>query len=127
MAAIIIATHGQLAEEFIAASQLIYGPLRNVAAVTFQAGESPDTLVEKYQNQLLNLDDSQGTLVLADLLGGTPYNVACRLAQDHEQWKIVAGVNLPMLLEVIGGQDLAAKELAETARQAGQSGIQLFP
>lgn len=127
MAAIIVATHGQLAEEFIAVSKMIYGSLRNVAAITFQTGESPEQLVEKYQNQLLKLDSGQGILVLADLLGGTPYNVACRLAKDHDQWKIVAGVNLPMLLEVIGGQDLPASELAKTACQAGQAGIQMFP
>ncbi len=68
------------------------------------------------------LDQGDGVLVLLDLYGSTPSNVTCSVA-DQKRMRIIAGVNLPMLVRVFNYPDLTLPELAEKALSGGRDGV----
>ena len=126
MAAIVIGTHGKLAEALLRSCEMICGTRENIAAVTLEPGESAEGLVEKYKDALRKLDIKDGVLFMTDLLGGSPYNAACRIAMEVDDIGVITGVNLPMLLEVTNLGKLAVKEYVEVAQTSGTQGIQVF-
>ncbi len=126
MLAIIIGTHGNFARELLRSCEMICGPRDNTAAVGFEPGESVDALVNKYKDALNNLDLTGGVLFLTDLFGGSPYNAACRIAVENQNIRIVAGVNLPMLLEVCQLSGMSLADVVDVAQSAGKEGIRTF-
>ena len=130
MFAIIVGTHGLFAEELVRSCEMICGEQKNVRAVTLVPGEGPDDVVKKYEEAIKELDCSGGVLFLNDLFGGSPYNAACRLVIGNENYGIVTGVNLPMLIEMCSaqmtddGSDIMT--LMEKAVEAGKNGTQTF-
>jgi len=119
MVAVIVAAHGHLAEGLIASSAMIAGPQEDLVAVTFDPSEGPDDLLAKYA-AAVEKSSSEHYLILVDLLGGSPYNAAARFAAQREDADVVTGVNLPMLIEVLGRRMIGGTlpELVETARTA---------
>ncbi|MEX5284885.1 mannose/fructose/sorbose PTS transporter subunit IIA [Selenomonas sputigena] len=130
MFAIIVGTHGRLAEELLASAEMIFGEAENIASVPLVPGEGADDVAAKYEAALERLDASGGALFLLDLFGGTPYNAACRLVLKNEKYGIVTGVNLPMLVEMANAQAMDEgtdiRSLMEKAVEAGKKGMQLF-
>jgi len=130
MFAIIIGTHGKLAEEFLTAIDMIFGEVQNTATVTFLPGEGSADIAAKYQSALEKLDTSNGALFLIDIFGGTPYNAACRLVIKNEKYGIVTGISLPMIVEMANAQmiggDTNIRALMEKALSVGQAGVRLF-
>ena len=130
MFAIIVGTHGRFSEELVKSCEMICGEQKNVRAVTLVPGEGPDDVVEKYKKAIGELDSSGGVLFLNDLFGGSPYNAACRLVIENENYGIVTGVNLPMLIEMCSaqmmddGSDIHA--LMDKAVETGKNGTQTF-
>ena len=127
MVAIIVAAHGHLAEGLIASSAMIAGPQEDLVAVTFDPSEGPDDLLAKYA-AAVEKSSSDHYLILVDLLGGSPYNAAARFAAQREDADVVTGVNLPMLIEVLGGRLTGGTlaELVEKARTAGAGGVKVL-
>lgn len=130
MLAIIVSTHGNFAAELVKTCEMICGAMQNVKTVALLPGESADDVVGKYEAALKELDTDDGVIFLNDLFGGSPYNAACRIAVNEEGYGIVTGVNLPMLIEMVGAQLINEKtdirELMQKAIDAGQAGIQSF-
>jgi PTS system mannose-specific IIA component len=127
VAGLIIGTHGKFSEELVKASEMMFGQQENLKCVTFEIGESADGLVEKYKNAMEGLDDKDGILFIVDLFGGSPYNAASRIVADNENMDIVAGVNLPMLLEVYMSRSaLSLSELVDVAINAGRDSVKSF-
>ena len=130
MFAIIVGTHGRLAEELLSSVEIIFGELQNTAAVTFLPGEGPADITAKYEAALEKLDTSGGVLFLVDIFGGTPYNAACRIVINNEKYGIVTGASLPMLADMVNAQMMDEgtdiRALMEKAAGAGQKGIRLF-
>lgn len=130
MFGIIVGTHGIFAQELVKSCEMICGEQKNVRAVTLIPGEGPDDVVKKYEAAIAELDCDGGVLFLNDLFGGSPYNAACRLVISNENYGIVTGVNLPMLIEMCSaqmiddGSDIQA--LMEKAVEAGKNGTQTF-
>ncbi|MCO7175777.1 mannose/fructose/sorbose PTS transporter subunit IIA [Sporolactobacillus kofuensis] len=127
MVAIVIATHGNLSEALIGTAKMIFGNMENVAQVTFKPGEGIENLLDKYQTVSEGFEDDQ-ILFLVDLFGGSPYNAASRFVARKETMDIVTGVNLPMLVEVLGKRLAGGslEELVATAKLAGADGIKSF-
>ncbi|AJA49682.1 PTS system mannose-specific EIIAB component [Clostridium pasteurianum DSM 525 = ATCC 6013] len=124
MTAIIIGTHGKFSKEILRSSEMIFGKQENVSAVTFEPGEGPDDLLEKYKKELEQLDSKEGTLFMVDLFGGSPFNAASRIVAENENMDIVTGINLPMLLEVYGARSFSSiEELVNIAKQSACEGI----
>lgn len=130
MFGIIVGTHGIFASELVKSCEMICGEQKNVRAVTLIPGEGPDDVVAKYEAAIKELDCEGGVLFLNDLFGGSPYNAACRLVIANENYGIVTGVNLPMLIEMCSAQmideGLDIKALMEKAVEAGKNGTQTF-
>ena len=130
MFAIIVGTHGRLAEELLSSVEMIFGEVQNTAAVTFLPGEGAADIAAKYEAALDKLDTSGGALFLIDIFGGTPYNAACRIVINNEKYGIVTGANLPMLVDLANtqmmdeGSDI--RTLMEKAEGVGQKGVRLF-
>ncbi|TGA98903.1 PTS mannose transporter subunit IID [Sporolactobacillus shoreae] len=127
MVTIVIASHGNFSEALIGTAKMIFGNMENVDSVTFNPGEGAENLLEKYM-AASNYFDDDGALFLVDLFGGSPYNAASRFVARRENMEIVTGVNLPMLVEVLGRRMAGGTltELVQTAKQAGAEGIKSF-
>jgi len=120
---LVIVTHGDLGEALIRATEMIAGPSEGLCAVSLMPGESPEGFGDKLAAALRPIE-GQETILLIDLFGGTPYNVAARQVLK-ENVECLTGVNLPMLLELVMARDNAASlaELAESITQKGQESI----
>ncbi|MFW2490846.1 PTS sugar transporter subunit IIA [Clostridium chromiireducens] len=127
MISVIVGTHGMFSEEILKSAEMIFGGQENVASVTFKPGEGVDNLVEKYNKVINELDSKDGVLFMVDLFGGSPFNAASIIAMKHENMEIVTGVNLPMILEVLGSRDFSSLlELLEIANNSGKDAIKVL-
>jgi mannose/fructose/sorbose-specific phosphotransferase system IIA component len=119
---IVLVSHGELGDALIRAAEMIAGPAERVFSVPLLPGESPESFGDKLTVALQDIEGEE-TLVLIDLFGGTPYNVAARRVLQ-ENVECVTGANLPMLLELLMSRDDASlPELAEAIAQAGQESV----
>ena len=128
MTHIIVATHGKFSEEIVNSAAMVYGEDENCHVVTFLPGEGGEHLVEKYNAIIATLPENEPVLFLVDLFGGSPYNVAARVASERgDNTDIVTGISLPMLLEVLDAKDGATlPELVETAKEVGVAAVKSF-
>jgi PTS system mannose-specific IIA component len=125
MIGIVLVTHGRLAAEFIAALEHVVGPQRNIKAVCI----GPDDDMEQRRKDILEsvaaVDDGDGVVLLTDMFGGTPSNLAISV-MDSAKVEVIAGVNLPMLIKLASlreGSTLSAA--ANGAQKAGRQYINL--
>lgn len=127
MISVIIGTHGIFSEEILKSAEMIFGTQENIGAVTFKPGEGIEALVEKYNTLIEKLDSTDGVLFMVDLFGGSPFNAASLIAMKHENMEIVTGVNLPMILEVLGSRDFSnVSELLTIAENSGKEAIKVL-
>ena len=110
---ILVLTHGRLGEELLESARTIAGETPNVSALILDWSDSYETAREKVENALAELDNGDGVLILTDMYGGTPFNVARDLIQPGKT-EMVTGVNLPMVLRLSCLED-AARDLAQAA------------
>jgi len=119
---IVLVSHGELGDALVQAAEMIAGPAERIFSVPLLPGESPEGFGEKLDAALREIAGEE-TLVLIDLFGGTPYNVAARQVLK-ENVECVTGANLPMLLELVMSRDDATlAELAEDIAQAGRESV----
>ncbi|AWV75850.1 PTS system%2C mannose-specific IIA component / PTS system%2C mannose-specific IIB component [Enterobacter hormaechei] len=123
--AIVIGTHGWAAEQLLKTAEMLLGEQENVGWIDFVPGENAETLIEKYTAQLEKLDTSKGVLFLVDTWGGSPFNAASRIVVDKEHYEVVAGVNIPMLVETFMARDdnPSFDELVALAVETGREGV----
>ena len=79
---------------------------------------------EEITNRIINLDSGDGVLILTDMYGSTPSNVANKLSETHNV-RVISGVNLPMLIRALNYPRLDLNQLSEKARSGGQDGIMI--
>ena len=122
MVNIVIVSHADLGDALIRAVEMIAGQAEGLYSVSLFPGDSPEGLGEKLEAALQEIE-GQETLVLIDLFGGTPYNVAaCQVLKENVE--CVTGANLPMLLELVTSRDgVSLPELAKEIAQAGQESV----
>ncbi len=123
--AIVIGTHGWAAEQLLKTAEMLLGEQENVGWIDFVPGENAETLIEKYNAQLANLNTDKGVLFLVDTWGGSPFNAASRIVVDKEHYEVVAGVNIPMLVETLMARDdnPSFDELVAIAVETGREGV----
>ncbi len=124
MAATLILSHGGLARELLAAARTIVGELPGFSALVLDWEDSFETARAKTAAALAELDSSLGVLILTDIYGGTPFNVAASL-RERGRVEVLAGVNLPMVVRLACGGSATASitELAEWIVEKSRSGI----
>lgn len=127
MISVIVGTHGVFSEEILKSAEMIFGSQENIGSITFKPGEGIETLVEKYNNLINKLDSKEGVLFMVDLFGGSPFNAASIIAMKNDNMEIVAGVNLPMILEVLGSREFSTlSELVQIAENSGKDGVKVL-
>ena len=119
MIGLVLVTHGRLAEELIAALEHVVGPQPNIAAVCI----GPDDDMEKRRRDILDsvkrTDEGQGVVVLTDMFGGTPSNLAISIMEGAKV-EVIAGVNLPMLVKLASVRE--SGDLADAVAKAQEAG-----
>lgn len=123
MIGMVLVTHGLLAQEFRLALEHVVGPQENCAIVCI----GPDDDMEERRNDIITaieeVDSGKGTVVLTDMFGGTPSNLAISVMQGREV-EVVAGVNLPMLVKLARVRgELDLRESVREAQDAGRKYI----
>ncbi|MBN1178508.1 MAG: PTS sugar transporter subunit IIA [Anaerolineae bacterium] len=122
MVNIVLVSHADVGAALVRAAEMIAGPAEGVYAVSLLPEDSPESFGEKLDGVLAHIE-GQETLILIDLFGGTPYNVAARQVLK-ETVECVTGVNLPMVLELLMSRDDAtASELAASIATAGKESV----
>lgn len=130
MVGIILASHGEFAKGIMQSGSMIFGEQENVRAVTLMPSEGPDDLKAKMKDAIASLDNQDEVLFLVDLWGGTPFNQANGLFEEHkDKWAIVAGLNLPMLIEAYGARISmeSAHEIAAYITNSAKEGVKVKP
>ena len=111
----LILTHGGLARELLAAAQVISGRLAGIEALSLDWNDTFEEAKAKVRAALARLDDGHGVLILTDMYGGTPSNVAVTFLQ-HDRVEVLTGVNLPMVLRLACQQNEEPQSLEDMAR-----------
>lgn len=99
MIGLVLVTHGRLAEELRAAMEHVVGPQDAVATVCIFPEDKLDSRREDIRASIGQVEQGDGVVVLTDILGGTPSNLAFQLC-DHRRVEVIAGVNLPLLVKL---------------------------
>jgi PTS system mannose-specific IIA component len=122
MIGLVLVTHGNLAKEFISAMQHVVGRQEQVEAVCIGPEDDMEMRRAEILKKVGEVDKGHGAIVLTDMFGGTPTNLALSLLGSHNV-EVVTGVNLPMLLKVFTCREKPLAELAKLAGEAGTKGI----
>jgi len=123
MIGLVLVTHGRLAEEFVAATEHVVGPQQNVRAIAI----GPDDDMEQRRKDILaavdSVDTGDGVILLTDMFGGTPSNLAISI-MDKAKVEVIAGINLPMLIKLASVRKAGTlQEAAEAAQDSGRKYI----
>ena len=122
---LVLVTHGQLAAALRAALEHVVGPLEGVATVCIDADDDMETRRRDILAGVRAVDAGHGVIVLTDMFGGTPSNLAISI-MDKASVEVIAGVNLPMLVKLAGLRDSASlNDAAAAAEQAGRKYIRI--
>lgn len=123
MIGILIIAHGTLGDSLIhCASHVFGGPQPRLQQFGVAVHDDPGRLLPQVQEIIAELDDGSGVLVLTDMYGATPSNIACRLVEPGRV-ECVAGVNLPMLVRAITYRNDPLETVAEKALSGGHEGV----
>jgi mannose PTS system EIIA component len=123
MIGMILVTHGRLAEEFVHAMEHVVGEQSDVATVCIGPHDDMEARRKEIARAIKQVDSGSGAVILTDLFGGTPSNLAISLLKRGKT-EVIAGINLPMLIRLAGARkDLDLTAAAKAARDAGRNYI----
>lgn len=128
MIGLIVTGHGIFPTGILSSLKLIAGEQEKVIGVDFKEGQSSEILRENIEKAVNDINCDE-ILVLADLAGGSPFNVSALISENKtdKKIKVIAGMNLPMLLEVsLVRSDCTVDELLEIARNSAATGIKEY-
>ncbi len=119
----LIVTHGRLAIELLNAAEAIVGEVQNITAVPIGWHDDVELASGTVEKAIGRVDTGAGVLILTDMFGGTPTNIASTFL-DRGAIEVVTGVNLPMLIKLTQlGADVDLASAAKLVRENGQSNI----
>jgi len=123
MIGLVLVTHGQLAAEFLVAMEHVVGPQKAIETICIGPDDDMETRRSDIAHAVDKVNDGAGVILLTDLFGGTPSNLAISLLKTGEI-EVVAGVNLPMLIRLESARKtMNVVEAVSAAREAGQKYI----
>jgi PTS system mannose-specific IIA component len=127
MVGIVIVAHAPLGQALMDCTAHVLGKVDNVAVHDIDPDDKPDDLAPAVLKDILAADRGTGVLVLTDLIGATPANVAKRAVDDAHAMGvrccILAGLNTPMLLRALTYRDLTLEQMREKALSGGVQGV----
>ena len=125
MIGMVLVTHGHLATEFRSALEHVVGPQRDIETITIGPEDDMEQRRRDIVAAVANVDSGQGVVLLTDMFGGTPSNLAISV-MDRARVEVVAGINLPMLIKLASVREGVNLEQAVTqAQDAGRKYINI--
>ena len=123
MIGLVIVTHGRLADEFRAALEHVVGPQKQIETVSIGPEDDMETRRGEILSAVEKVETGDGTVLLTDMFGGTPSNLAISVMEEAKV-EVIAGVNLPMLIKFasVRGESQLQKAISE-AQEAGRKYI----
>ncbi len=123
MIGLVLVTHGRLATEFVVAMEHVVGPQRAIATICIGPDDDMEARRADIAKAIAEVDGGRGVIVLTDLFGGTPSNLAISLMAPG-QIEVIAGINLPMLIRLEGARrTMNVRDAVAAAREAGRKYI----
>jgi PTS system mannose-specific IIA component len=119
MIGMVLVTHGRLAAEFIAALEHVVGPQTHIAAVCIGPEDDMEQRRADILDSVRTVDGGEGVVLLTDMFGGTPSNLAISV-MDRAKIEVIAGINLPMLIKLASLRQ--SEPLADAVRGAQEAG-----
>lgn len=119
----VIVTHGHLAGELLSAAEMIVGPISFISAVSIGWHDDVDAARDEVQRAITKVSQGAGVLLLTDMFGGTPTNIASMFLDDGNI-EVVTGVNLPMVIKLASQTgEISLTETAQKVCDLGRQGI----
>ena len=123
MIGLVLVTHGQLASQFVAAMEHVVGPQEYVVSICI----GPDDDMEQRRRDILDavdqVDQDDGVILLTDMFGGTPSNLAISI-MDKAKVEVIAGINLPMLIKLASVREqMSLSDAVDKAQESGRKYI----
>lgn len=123
MIGLVIVTHGGLAQEFRSALEHVHGPQEQIAVISIGPSDDMETRRSEIIQAVKDVDSGSGTILLTDMFGGTPSNLAISV-MEQANVEVIAGVNLPMLIKLASVRgDSTLDEAINEAQDAGRKYI----
>ncbi len=123
MIGLILVTHGRLADQFVEAMEHVVGEQNAMATVCIGPNDDMEQRRSEIADAIAKVDDGKGVIVLTDLFGGTPSNLAISLLEAGRV-EVIAGINLPMLIRLAGARKtMDVTEAVAAAQEAGRNYI----
>ena len=125
MIGLILVTHGRLADQFVEAMEHVVGPQDGIVTVCIGPHDDMEQRRADIADAIISVDSGGGVIILTDLFGGTPSNLAISLL-DAGRIEVIAGINLPMLIRLASARkDMGLRQAAQATREAGRTYITL--
>lgn len=119
----VIVSHGQVANELLAAAETVVGDLSHITAVSIGWHDDVEAAKAEIERAIKQVDQGNGVLVMTDMFGGTPTNISAMFLKQNEV-EIVTGVNLPMVIKLAShNQHTTLEEIARAVEEQGKSSI----
>mgnify|MGYP000465742917 FL=1 len=119
----VVISHGQVATELVAAAEAVVGDVGHIAAVSIGWHDDVEMAKEEISRAIANVSSGNGVLLLTDMFGGTPTNIAAMFLKENEV-EIVTGVNLPMVIKLASGSTgTTLRDIAQEVEEQGKEAI----
>ncbi len=123
MIGLILVTHGNLAKEFVVAMEHVVGPQKQIETVCIGPHDNMEDRRREIADAIKSVNQGLGAIILTDLFGGTPSNLAISLLEPGRV-EVIAGINLPMLIRLDSARKvMAVREAVAAAKDAGRKYI----
>lgn len=123
MIGLILVTHGRLAEHFVEAMEHVVGAQTAIATICIGPNDDMEHRRQDIADAIADVNSGSGAIILTDLFGGTPSNLAISLLEAGRV-EVIAGINLPMLIRLAGARKaMGVVEAVQAAQQAGRNYI----
>lgn len=119
----VIVSHGQVANELVAAAETIVGNLPHLTAVSIGWHDDVELAKNEISRAVKKVSSGNGVLILTDMFGGTPTNISAMFIKENEI-EIVTGVNLPMVIKLASqNKEMSLSEMAKEVEEQGRQSI----
>ncbi len=119
----VVVSHGQVANELLAAAETVVGGLSHIKAVSIGWHDDVELAKDEISRAIKSVSDGKGVLVLTDMFGGTPTNISAMFIKQNEV-EIITGVNLPMVIKLASqNKETTLTELAKEVEEQGKQAI----
>lgn len=124
MIGIVLVTHGRLAQEMLNVTQHVVGPQTDVACVGISADDDMETKRQEILEKTAEVDKGDGVIVITDMFGGTPSNLAISIMEERNI-EVISGMNIPMLVKLMRVRNETVADAVSAAQEAGRKYINI--